>query len=160
VSKADPRLRCTGAVDELNAALGLAAVGVGAPLLGQLRRVQNELFVIGSHLAIPNGLKPSTPVPPLTDQMIARLEQEIDSSEATLPPLKNFILPGGTESAARLHLARTICRTAERTIVEFAQEHTIPPLVLTYVNRLSDWLFVQARVMNHRAGVADVPWEK
>jgi cob(I)alamin adenosyltransferase len=83
---------------------------------------------------------------------------QIDAAEATLPPLRNFILPGGTEFAARLHVARTVCRRAERLLVATSRERQIDPLIVTYVNRLSDWLFVQARRANHVAGVPDVPW--
>jgi cob(I)alamin adenosyltransferase len=90
------------------------------------------------------------------DSAIARLELQIDTAEVSLPPLKNFILPGGVELAARLHLARTICRRAERLLVA----HSAPPIVIRYVNRLSDWLFVHARLSNHRAGVADIIWTR
>ena len=86
------------------------------------------------------------------------MEQQIDAAEATLPPLRNFILPGGTEFAARLHVARTVCRRAERLLVATARQRPTEPLIITYINRLSDWLFVQARRANHKAGVADVPW--
>lgn len=92
--------------------------------------------------------------------MVSRLEMEIDGAESSLPQLRQFILPGGTEAGARLHLARTVCRRAERLLVDFAQDRPVPPIVLTYLNRLSDWLFVHARLANHLAGVADVPWEK
>lgn len=160
VSKSDPRLGCTGAVDELNAALGWAAVVLQEPVLSQIRRVQNELFVIGSHLATPTGASVSASLPSISDQMITRLETEIDRADAQLPPLKNFILPGGTEAAARVHIARTTCRRAERVVVEFAVAQMVSPLIIQYLNRLSDWLFVQARVANHRAGVMDVIWEK
>ena len=90
--------------------------------------------------------------------MTARLEGQIDGAEAQLAPLRQFILPGGAETAARLHLARTICRRAERLLVDFAAIHAVDPVLLVYLNRLSDWLFVQARLANQRAGVADVPW--
>jgi cob(I)alamin adenosyltransferase len=92
--------------------------------------------------------------------MIGRLEMEIDAAEAEVQPLRNFILPGGSELAARLHLARTICRRAERVLVDFSMDRPVPGAILTYANRLSDWLFVMARLANHRAGVADIPWEK
>ena len=92
--------------------------------------------------------------------MVRRLEREIDQAEGELPPLKEFILPGGWESAARLHVARGVCRRAERLLVAFASAGQVAPLLLAYVNRLSDWLFVMARLSNHRAGIADVPWRK
>lgn len=160
VSKSDPRLACTGALDELNASLGWAAVVIQEPLLAMIRRLQNELFNIGSHLATPAGASVVTSLPILSDNLIQRLENEIDQAEAALPPLKNFILPGGAESAARLHVARTTCRSAERIVVEFAQFNSVPSIIVQYLNRLSDWLFVHARQANHRAGLADVPWTK
>jgi len=91
---------------------------------------------------------------------VTRLEREIDVAEAELPKLTNFILPGGTETAARLHMARTICRRAERLVVALGKEQSVNGVIVTYLNRLSDWLFVQARLANHRAGVSDVAWEK
>ena len=163
VAKSDPRIECYGTVDELNATLGLAAATAGAPreLSAMLAQIQNELFVIGSHLATPqDDTRRLAQVPDLDESAIARLESQIDAADAELPPLRNFILPGGAEAAARLHLARTVCRRAERLLVAFAGEEAIEPLVLRYLNRLSDWLFVYARWCNHRAGVADVPWAK
>ena len=126
----------------------------------RLSLVQNELFVIGSHLAVPDATPVPSYLPPLDETMVGRLEMEIDEAESELPKLKTFILPGGTEPAARLHLARTVCRRAERLLVDFAMDRHVPAVVLTYLNRLSDWLFVMARLANHSAGVADVPWEK
>jgi cob(I)alamin adenosyltransferase len=160
VPKSDPRIDCYGTVDELNAALGLAAVDADADLLPMLRQVQNDLFVIGSHLATPDESRHKSALPPLDEAMVHRLETQIDAADGALPPLHNFILPGGTETAARLHLARTICRRAERLLVEFAKDHSTPAPILIYLNRLSDWLFVQARRANAAAGVADVPWSK
>jgi cob(I)alamin adenosyltransferase len=159
VTKCDCRIECVGGVDELNAAIGLAAVTAPSDLAGRLRAVQHELFTIGSHLAIgQSGVAPAD-LPPLSESMIARLEKEIDAAEAELAPLRNFILPGGGETAARLHVARTACRSAERRVVEFAQTNSVPAVILIYLNRLSDWLFVQARWANHRQGVADVLWK-
>lgn len=160
VAKSDARIECYGTVDELNAALGMAVMlaGEGHEQLAVLRRVQNELFVIGSHLAVEQEAYRAA-LPALSDEMIARLEREIDVAEARLPPLKAFILPGGTGLAAQLHIARTICRRGERLMVGFAHSHPVPPVILVYINRLGDWLFVQARLANHIAGVADVPWE-
>ena len=159
VSKADPRLDCYGTVDELNAAVGLAAVATGKDLAAQLRDVQNDLFVLGSHLAAPtDDPKAAASLPPLDESIIHRLEREIDAAEMNLPPLRQFILPGGSEPSARLHLARTVCRRAERLVVALATEVAIPPVTLRYLNRLSDWLFVMARRANREAGVEDVPW--
>jgi cob(I)alamin adenosyltransferase len=162
VAKSDLRIECYGTVDELNAMIGLVAVTSDDPnLAGALRAVQNELFVIGSRLALPADESSSSRwLPELQAASVERLEREIDAAESELPKLKNFILPGGTESAARLHMARTICRRAERLVVSLGKDQSTPPLIVTYLNRLSDWLFVQARLVNHRAGVADVPWEK
>lgn len=159
VNKSDQRIDCYGTVDELNAAIGWVAV-VATPQLRQMfATVQGELFVIGSHLAAPDQ-NATASLPTLSASAIARLESQIDSAEQELPALKNFILPGGTEIAARLHLARTICRRAERLTVTLALLHKIDPGIITYLNRLSDWLFVQARHANWRAGEPDVPWSR
>jgi cob(I)alamin adenosyltransferase len=160
VRKSDPRLDCYGTLDELNASLGLAAVVAPDELVKKLRTVQNELFVIGSHLATPKESPSAASLPVLDDAMVTRLEMEIDASETKLPRLRTFVLPGGTECAARLHVARTICRRAERLLVAFSLDRPVDALILTYVNRLSDWLFVHARWANHGEGVADVPWVK
>ncbi|HEY2585151.1 MAG TPA: cob(I)yrinic acid a,c-diamide adenosyltransferase [Tepidisphaeraceae bacterium] len=158
VPKSDPRIDCYGTVDELNAVIGLAAAAAGSQLLKQLRQIQAELFVIGSHLATPDGSRQAASLPPLSDENIRRLEAEIDASESALAPLRNFILPGGSELAARLHVARTVCRRAERVVVGFASGHPLGGRIIEYLNRLSDWLFVQARAANQAAGVDDVPW--
>jgi len=159
VSKCDVRIECVGAVDEVNASLGLVAVGADAVLAGMLREVQNDLFVVGSHLASPEAGHAAN-LPALDEAMVHRLEMQIDSAEVELAPLRQFILPGGCETAARLHFARTVCRRAERLVVDFSENRPVPAMICTYLNRLSDWLFVQARDANRRAGVADVPWEK
>jgi cob(I)alamin adenosyltransferase len=159
VRKSDARIECIGAVDELNAALGVSAVTAQAALAERLRSVQSELFVIGSHLAVPEATAVPKHLPGIDESMVGRLEMEIDAAEAQLPPLKNFILPGGSETAARLHLARTICRRAERRLAAYAEDRPLPPVILTYLNRLSDWLFVQARSANRVDGVADIPWK-
>jgi cob(I)alamin adenosyltransferase len=160
VGKDDARLECYGTVDELNTALGAAAVVAPQPIRERLLAVQNELFVIGSRLAAPEGAPQAASLPQLPSPAIERLEGEIDLAEQQLPPLKQFILPGGAESAARLHVARTVCRRAERLMVALARAVTIEPMYLIYLNRLSDWLFVHARLANHIAGVEDVPWRK
>jgi cob(I)alamin adenosyltransferase len=158
VRKSDSRIECYGTVDELNAVVGLAAVHAAEPLLSQLRAVQAELFVIGAQLAVPDEGARNISLPNLAESSIARLEGEIDLAEATLAPLRNFILPGGTELAARLHQARTVCRRAERLIVASEPQVASRALIVTYLNRLSDWLFVLARVANSSAQVADIPW--
>jgi cob(I)alamin adenosyltransferase len=163
VRKSDARIECYGTVDELNAGLGWARVVAtgGAGSIGEsLLRVQNELFVVGSHLATPEDSPSTRSLPALEEAMIGRLEMEIDAAEGELAPLRNFILPGGGELAARLHLCRTICRRAERVLVDFALDRPVAGTILTYLNRLSDWLFVMARLANRRAGVDDIKWEK
>jgi len=162
VRKNDARLECYGTIDELNAAIGLAAVTSDQDLRDKLRQIQNELFVIGTHVALAGdeAAPKNVSIPTLEEAPVARLEAEIDAAEAELAPLKQFILPGGTEAAARLHLARTISRRAERLLVGLSLEHPLPPIIVTYLNRLSDWLFVHARLANRRANVDDIPWQK
>jgi cob(I)alamin adenosyltransferase len=160
VRKSDARLECYGTVDELNAALGLAKAQAAGPLGDAILRVQNELFVVGSHLATPEDSPYTSNLPLLDETMVGRLEMEIDAAEAELDPLRNFILPGGGEVGARLHLARTVCRRAERSLVDFSMDRPVAGTILTYLNRLSDWLFVMARLANKRAGMTDIPWEK
>lgn len=159
--KSDLRIDCYGNVDELNAAVGLAAVVArqsASELEEMLQEVQNDLFIAGSWLATPEDSPHRHALPTLDETIIARLEMQIDTAVAILPALRNFILPGGTELAARLHLARTICRRAERQIVAFSMDRPISPIILTYFNRLSDWLFIQARRANQLARVEDILW--
>jgi cob(I)alamin adenosyltransferase len=161
VRKCDPRIDLYGTVDELNACIGLAASAASnSNLLETITTAQHDLFIVGSHLATPDHEPPAKTawLPPLDEQMIARLELQIDAAESKLPALKNFILPGGGELSARLHLARTVCRRAERLAVDFSLHRPISPLIVTYLNRLSDWLFVHARLANHLEGIEDVPW--
>lgn len=160
-SKHAPRVEAIGAVDEVNAALGLVLANVGELEIGLLRSIQNDLFRLGAELAS----APDSPPEKLAQRMtllaserITELEQAIDRFEAFLPPLRNFILPGGSEPAARLQLARALCRRAERRMVSLAQTEPVRAEVLQYLNRLSDLLFVLARVANCRAGVEDVAW--
>ncbi len=160
IKKDDLRLECLGEVDETNASIGLAAAAADETMLAALRIVQNELFIIGSHLATTDLEMAEMALPPLPAAAITRLEEQIDAAQEVLSPLAAFILPGGCEVAARLHLARTTCRRAERWVVRLAAQTSILPAIGIYLNRLSDWLFVQARLANHLAGVADVPWQK
>ncbi|KAB2905418.1 MAG: cob(I)yrinic acid a,c-diamide adenosyltransferase [Anaerolineae bacterium] len=156
VAKDDARLHAYGTVDELNAILGLVLASNMHPDLAEtMRRIQRELFTVGSDLATPLDASPEW-IHRLDGKFTERLERDIDQFEAELPPLKNFILPGGTQAAAFLHQARTVCRRAERWAVTIKEE--INPHVLTYLNRLSDWLFVLARVENVRAGVEETIW--
>jgi cob(I)alamin adenosyltransferase len=160
VRKNDLRIECCGTVDELNATLGLAAVRAEAVLVAYLREVQNDLFTLGAHLGTPANTPQTMRLPPLDTPLIARLEQQIDQAEKELPNLTQFILPGGGETGARLHLARAICRRAERVVVKLALQQPVEPLMVPYLNRLSDWLFVMARLANHHAGLGDVVWQK
>jgi cob(I)alamin adenosyltransferase len=159
VDKDDPRIEAYGNVDELNAAIGVArASGVDGRVDACLTRVQSDLFVVGAALADPNpGGRFHAGV---SGELVAAIEGFIDELEATLPALTSFILPGGTPAAAQLHLARTVCRRAERRVVALshAPGQIVPENLLIYLNRLSDLLFVLARAANHRAGVADAPW--
>ncbi len=160
VDKNDLRLHAYGTVDELNSLLGLAcAHQLDGELVTKVERVQMELFQVGADLATPLDADAQWIVR-IDEESVQMLEQEIDALDSTLPPLKNFIIPGGSLAAATLHLARTTCRRAERWIVALKQETDINPLVLSYINRLSDWLFVIARAANARAGVADVVWQR
>lgn len=168
VPKAHPRIAAYGETDELNSVLGWCAVaaagasGITAELGDRLAREQARLFVLGSWLATPPdavaGARRHLPAWP--DGAPAELEREMDAWEAALPPLKSFILPGGSELAARLHVARTTCRRAERAVVALAADpaQAVDPRALIYLNRLSDWLFTAARAANAAAGRADVPW--
>lgn len=158
VRKGDARIDCYGIIDELNAMIGWSASAAPEALAAALHGVQGNLFVLGSHLAVPDGAAAPASVPSLEETLVANLEMQIDAAVAQLPALRSFILPGGCELAARLHMARTVCRRAERRIVGFAMDRPVSPIILTYLNRLSDWLFVQARLANHLAGVADIPW--
>lgn len=156
VSKDSLRVNAYGEVDELNAVLGVArAIGLDTRLDALLARIQAELFVVGADLATPGEAKY---IPRMNAERVALLEQEIDQFEQELEPLKQFILPGGALVAAQLHLARTVCRRAERGVVTLAAHEAVNPHVLVYLNRLSDWLFTLARVANARTGVPDVPW--
>lgn len=158
-AKDDPRIDAYGTVDELNAAIGVARAASPDPDSdARLARVQADLFVVGSALADP---APSGPFHgAVKADHAATLEAWIDELEATLDPLRQFILPGGSPAAASIHLARTVCRRAERMVVRLARHpgESVPAEVIVYLNRLSDFLFVLARAVNKRAGVADVPW--
>jgi cob(I)alamin adenosyltransferase len=154
VSKLDCRIGAFGTVDELNSALGLVLAGdVPEPMRGPLVLIQNELFDVGADLSVPWGVTDRLRV---EQPMIDRLEQLCDEFNADLPELRSFVLPGGTETAARLHVARTICRRAEREVLLGAQEVELNPLVLAYLNRLSDLLFILARAAN--AGGEEPLW--
>jgi len=157
VSKADLRITAYGAVDEINSCLGVAlAQNLDSDITELLMRIQNELFVAGSDLSDPNLTNTRNRI---TDAMIENLEKNIDKFEQELDPLTNFILPGGHKTAAYLHLARTITRRAETQIVLLSKQEQINVNCQKYLNRLSDLLFVLARIANKRSGVADVIWK-
>jgi cob(I)alamin adenosyltransferase len=157
VPKLDCRIGAFGTVDELNAALGVALADPGLPahLRAHLERIQNDLFDVGADLSVPFGVTDRLRV---DKSHVERLEQLCDELNAELPPLKSFVLPGGTEAAARLHVARTTCRRAEREALAANEEHGINPLVLAYLNRLSDFLFIAARSANAAAGRDEPLW--
>jgi cob(I)alamin adenosyltransferase len=156
VSKLDARIAAYGAVDELNAALGVVLAGdCEEETRVALARVQNELFDLGADLSVPFELERRLRT---TQEQVDALEADCDRFNAGLPELKSFVLPGGTEAAAQLHVARTVCRRAEREGLAAAEEHALNPLALVYLNRLSDLLFILARVANATAGRDEPLW--
>jgi cob(I)alamin adenosyltransferase len=166
VAKDDARVEAYGEVDELNSVLGVAAVQVERTgldaLASRLRLLQTDLFTLGARLATPepeDGGRPNDHIPALPAGRVAEMEAWIDEADAALAPLKNFVLPGGCEAAALLHLARTVCRRAERRVITLARHAHLDEAVVVYLNRLSDLLFTWARFANHAAGVPDVPWQ-
>ncbi len=156
--KDDARVDAYGEVDELNAWLGFVRASRLDPVLDEmLLALQRDLFALGAQLADPaDKLAPRVTKAVIDDDHIVRLEQLIDRLEGELPPLRRFIVAGGTSAGAALHIARTVCRRAERRIV--ALDPPIDPILLRYVNRLSDLLFVLARVVNHRGGIPETEW--
>jgi cob(I)alamin adenosyltransferase len=158
VRKDHLRVESYGTVDELNSLLGLARTySLSSEIQAWLERIQNELFMVGADLATPNDAAAAW-LTRLDDAPTARLEAEIDHMTAQLPELKNFILPGGTPAAATIHVARTVCRRAERMCVQLYSEEAINERVITYLNRLSDWLFTLARYINLQAGESETKW--
>jgi cob(I)alamin adenosyltransferase len=161
VPKDSPRIECYGTVDELNAFTGMAAISAAEAvpsLVPILRRVQHELFNLGSILATqPADVHPNQAH--VTEVEIRQLETEIDRMNAALAPLRSFVLPGGTRLNTELHACRTICRRAERLAVTLGREEQIPPEAIQYLNRLSDAFFVWSRWVNHELGVPEVLWE-
>ncbi|MGN6817619.1 MAG: cob(I)yrinic acid a,c-diamide adenosyltransferase [Sphingomonas sp.] len=156
ISKADPLMAAIGDVDEANSAIGVALAAIDHPgMATALRRIQNELFDLGADLATP--LDESVGTLRVTLDQIERLEREIDGMNEHLAPLTSFVLPGGVAGAAQLHLARAIVRRAERSAVAAAAATALSAQALTYINRLSDWLFVAARRLNN-SGASDVLW--
>ena len=163
VPKHDIRVAAYGTTDECNSVLGLARqhtqadTGADAAADAMLARIQNDLFDVGADLCTPHEENPKWPPLRMTQAQVDRLEAEIDAMNASIPPLKSFILPGGSALASWLHLARTVARRAEREMTQLAEAEVVNPLAIAYMNRLSDHLFVMARAMNNN-GADDVLW--
>jgi cob(I)alamin adenosyltransferase len=159
VPKDDERVDAYGEVDELNAALGLVRSFSPPPDVDALlQRLQDQLFTVGAVLATPQDTKAAAHIPQIKPEWVEAMEQAIDGFEAELPKMTHFILPGGSQASSALHVARTVCRRAERRVVPLLREGKVLGEVGVFLNRLSDLLFVLARVANHRVGVPDVKW--
>lgn len=160
VSKAHARVEAYGAVDELNSVIGLALAQLSDAQASQrLALVQSDLFAIGAHLATPAETRGKRPqLPDLPGARVEQMEQWMDELDAALPELRVFILPGGTVAGATLHVARSVARRAERRVIALAGQDTVDSGIVVYLNRLSDYLFLLARMTNSRAGVAERPW--
>ena len=160
VAKDSLRVECYGTVDEVNAHIGAAIAARPDPRVEEmLRRIQNELFHLGSDLCVPETDKAKVAGPRIEERHVKALERDIDLLQKELPPLANFVLPGGTTSAARLHVARTVCRRAERVLVSLLHKEPVGRFALPYLNRLSDFLFVASRAENRAKGVPEPVWD-
>jgi cob(I)alamin adenosyltransferase len=157
VSKGHPRLHAYGTVDELNSWIGLLREYANEGQKAELITIQETLFSIGSHLAAEPGVQ-KFPLPALDDAKINALERSIDTMNSHLPELRNFILPGGHVSVSHCHIARTVCRRAERLVTETGEIDQIPDFIVVYLNRLSDWLFVLARKFGADFGAEEIAW--
>ncbi len=162
VSKASERLEAYGTIDELNSHIGLLRAAPGLPTEADplLEYVQNKLFNIGAYLATDNSADPELTPAGLPAEAAARLEEAMDRADEELPPLRAFILPGGSEAGARANVARAVCRRAERRIIALAREAAVAPEVTAFVNRLSDYLFTLGRLCNHRVGTPEPEWRQ
>ena len=159
IGKDSPRIEAYGTVDELNSVIGAAlAAGLNETIAPALASIQNDLFHLGSDLCVPEEEKERRPVPRIEVRHVAALETLMDRLSEELSPLENFVLPGGAVGAAHLHVARTVCRRAERIVVALSRRERVGPHTVQYLNRLSDALFVMARHENNRRGVPDVLW--
>ena len=160
VLKSALRVEAYGEVDELNAVLGYVRAKVADRTINEgLLGIQRDLFAIGAQLADPRGqVEKKAEKAAVSEARVKALEALIDKYDAMLPPLRSFILPGGAEPGAILHLARAVCRRAERRMVALAQETPVPAALLVYINRLSDLLFILARAINRESGVEEIPW--
>ena len=160
VSKDSLRIEAYGTVDELNSQIGVAlSAGAHESVAAALRTIQNELFHLGSDLCILEEDKKRLPAPKIEERHVLALEKLMDRLSEDLSPLENFILPGGSPAAAALHVARTVCRRAERRVLTLSRQERIGPHAVRYLNRLSDALFVMARHENKASGAADVLWD-
>ena len=161
VSKDHPRVAAYGDVDELNSTIGVARATAPTDFFDDLlQSVQRDLFSIGGHLSTPDPEKVEKALAraELSDERVTEFERAIDAADAELPALRAFVLPAGTPKAAALHVARTVCRRAERSVVHLKHQAEVPALFVVYLNRLSDLLFTLARLSNHRDGTGDVTW--
>jgi len=158
VPKQSLRVAAFGTVDEANAAIGIVRLQTEGEADAMLARIQNDLFDLGADLCTPETGQRAVGALRIVAAQVERLESEIDEMNASLAPLDSFVLPGGNAGAAYLHLARTVCRRAERRVVHLQREVEIPQIVIVYLNRLSDLLFTLARVANTRAGAGEVTW--
>jgi len=160
VPKDSPRIEAYGTVDELNSQIGVAlALGLNATIASALRSIQNDLFHLGSDLCVLEEDKGKRPGPRIEARHVEALEKLIDRLSEELPALENFVLPGGAQGAAALHVARTVCRRAERLLVALGRVEAIGAFTVRYINRLSDALFVMARYENRKRNVPDVLWD-
>ncbi|WEK37650.1 MAG: cob(I)yrinic acid a,c-diamide adenosyltransferase [Candidatus Pseudobacter hemicellulosilyticus] len=162
VPKSDLRIESYGTVDELNSYLGLCRDLLSQDDQGRtiLQAVQDRLFVVGAALACDPEKEPKMKIPDLKEEDVTLLEKEIDRMNETVPPMKFFILPGGAPVVSQLHIARCVCRRAERCCVRLENEsQEVEPVILQYLNRLSDYLFVLARYAGHQLGIAEIPWK-
>ncbi len=158
VSKDDLRIEAYGTIDELNSFLGLLSDQTECqPHRPFIRDIQNQLFIIGSLLAADQD-KPGLKLPEFNNTMTVALEKDIDEMEKELPPLTNFILPGGHSANSIAHITRCVCRRSERRVVEMNKEITISPEIIIFLNRLSDWLFIYSRYLLHITGNKEIPW--
>ncbi len=159
VPKDHSRVSAYGEIDELNAVLGWCGCALEEALVERIQHAQHRLFVIGAELATTPGNTARPSFVPIEDAEVERLERWIDESSDPVPPLRNFILPGGSEGGARLHVARSVCRRAEREVITLASLEEVRPVIIHYLNRLSDLLFAWARETNHTQSQPEIPWE-
>ena len=161
VPKDHPRVAAYGDIDELNSVIGVVRATASQQFFDPLlESIQRDLFAIGGHLATPDPgrVAKSLEKGAITAERISEFERQMDDADRTLPPLRAFVLPAGSSTAATLHLGRTVCRRAERSVVHLAHDHEVPELFIVYLNRLSDLLFTLARLANLRDGISDVTW--